>query len=100
MVNHLLVIKLMICYALYVLTTGKVNYISSIKRLMSAIIKLLRIALTVFLIKLVHRDSTWLCCIQYAGCFLLKHYYNPTIYDDPLTCLNGSTVDISFLLRF
>jgi hypothetical protein len=42
---------------------------------------------------------TWLLAIQYV-CFLLNHIYNHTINAVPLTCLQGTTVDISPLLRF
>jgi hypothetical protein len=36
---------------------------------------------------------------QYV-CFLLNHMYNTTLNAVPLTCLQGTTVDISALLRF
>ena len=43
--------------------------------------------------------TVWLLCLQYI-CFLLNHNYNMTIKAVPLTLLNGTTVDISALLRF
>ena len=43
--------------------------------------------------------ETWLLCTQYV-CFLMNHTYNKTIGSVPLQALNGSTVDISPLLRF
>jgi hypothetical protein len=42
---------------------------------------------------------TWLLALQYV-CFLLNHMYNHTLKAVPLTCLQGTTVDISPLLRF
>jgi hypothetical protein len=42
---------------------------------------------------------TWLLALQYV-CFLLNHMYNTTLYTVPLTCLQGTTVDIIALLRF
>ncbi len=43
--------------------------------------------------------ATWLLCTQYV-CFLMNHTYNKTIGSVPLQALNGTTVDISPLLRF
>jgi hypothetical protein len=42
---------------------------------------------------------TWLLALQYV-CFLLNHMYKTTLNAVPLTCLQGTTVDISVLLRF
>lgn len=42
---------------------------------------------------------TWLLCLQYV-CFLLNHTFNSTLHNVPLNALNGSTVDVSVLLRF
>jgi hypothetical protein len=42
---------------------------------------------------------TWLFTLQYV-CFLLNHMYNTTLDLVPLTCLQGSIVDVSALLRF
>jgi hypothetical protein len=42
---------------------------------------------------------TWLLCLFYV-CFLLNHAFNATINGVPLQKLNGSTPDISPLLRF
>ena len=42
---------------------------------------------------------TWLLCLMYV-CFLLNNVYNSTIRAVPIQKLNGSTNDISPLLRF
>ena len=44
-------------------------------------------------------DNTWLLCLLYV-CYLLNYTYCESIKDVPMRKLNGSTPDISPLLRF
>ena len=44
-------------------------------------------------------DNTWLLCLLYV-CYLLNYTFCESIKDIPMRKLNGSTPDISALLRF